>query len=229
MADALAIPECLIAFRHPRVSVLYRLVAVVLVVLFGLVTALGPSLPAGAAESHAKKPAASAQAKKAQGGHGEGDGHGGGGHGGGGHGGHGGEEEAAPETFIVLDLLSEAAEASVAGIGVKIAELNPKIKHINELYKKGENGKANAKILGILTEVVLIGALIELTGVGELFLSAISFAGDWMWQLGQSSLGILAITKSAVVAGEAVEEAAEEKFAHAAQAAQATPARKRKP
>ncbi|CAK0749037.1 hypothetical protein WCLP8_1990003 [uncultured Gammaproteobacteria bacterium] len=141
------------------------------------------------------------------------------------HGGHGGEaEEAAPETFIVLDLLSEAAEASVAGIGVKIAELSPKIKHINELYRQGEDTKANAKLLGIMTEVILIGALIEVTGVGELFLTAISFAGGWAYQLVQSTAGILAITKTAVFAGETVEEAAEEKFVHAAAAAKAAAA-----
>ncbi|MEI8393832.1 MAG: hypothetical protein WCF85_03785 [Rhodospirillaceae bacterium] len=130
-------------------------------------------------------------------------------------GGHGGEaEETAPETFVVLDLFSEALEASVAGIGIKIAELKPKVEHVNELYNNGEHHKALAKTLGISTELVLLGFLIETLGVGELFVSALSFSGNWIFQLAQSTAGILASTKVALFAGEKVEEATEEKYEH---------------
>ncbi|MEI8397323.1 MAG: hypothetical protein WCF85_21590 [Rhodospirillaceae bacterium] len=131
-----------------------------------------------------------------------------------GHGG-GGQEEAAPETFVVLDLFSEALEASVAGIGVKIAELKPKVEHINDLYRRGEKHKAFAQVLGISTEVVVLGFCIETFGIGELFLSALSFGGNWALQIAQSTVGIMASTKVAMLAGEKVEEATEEKFEHA--------------
>ena len=131
------------------------------------------------------------------------------GHGGGGH------EEAAPETFVVLDLFSEALEASVAGVGIKIAELKPKVEHINDLYKHGEKHKAYAQILGISTELVVLGFCIETFGIGDLFMSGLSFGANWAWQLAQSAAGVMASTKVALVAGEKVEEATEEKFEHA--------------
>ena len=137
----------------------------------------------------------------------------------GGHGapaGHGGaKEEAAPETFVVMDLFSEALEASVAGIGIKIAELKPKVEHINELYKHGEKHKAFAQVLGISTELVVLGFCIETFGIGDLFMSALSFGGNWAIQMAQSTVGIMASTKVALLAGEKVEEATEEKYEHA--------------
>ena len=136
----------------------------------------------------------------------------------GGHGapaGHGGKEETAPETFVVLDLFSEMFEASVAGVGVKIAELKPKVEHINELYKHGEKHKAFAQVLGISTELVVLGFCIETFGIGDLFMSALSFSGNWAIQLAQSTVGVMASTKVALVAGEKVEEATEEKYEHA--------------
>ena len=132
-------------------------------------------------------------------------------------GGHAGAEETAPEAFVVLDLFSEALEASFAGIGIKIAELKPKVEHVNELYDHGERHKAFAKVLGISTEVVLLGFLIETFGVGDLFLSALSFSGNWLMQMAQSTAGILVSTKVALFAGEKVEEATEEKYEHAIQ------------
>lgn len=130
------------------------------------------------------------------------------GHGGGGH------EETAPETFVVLDLFSEVFEASVAGIGVKVAELKPKVEHINELYQHGEKHKAFAQVLGISTELVVLGFCIETFGIGDLFMSALSFGGNWALQMAQSTVGIMASTKVALVAGEKVEEATEEKYEH---------------
>lgn len=127
---------------------------------------------------------------------------------------HGGKEETAPETFVVLDLFAEALEASFAGIGIKIAELKPKVEHVNMLYDNGERHKAFAKVLGISTEVILLGFFIETFGVGELFLSAMSFSGNWLTQLAQSTVGILLSTKVALLAGEKVEEATEEKYEH---------------
>ncbi len=138
------------------------------------------------------------------GGHGAPAGHGGGGH-----------EETAPETFVVLDLFSEVLEASVAGIGIKIAELKPKVEHINDLYTHGHKHKAFAQVLGISTELVVLGFCIETFGIGELFVSALSFGGNWAVQMAQSTVGIMASTKVALVAGEKVEEATEEKFEHA--------------
>jgi len=131
------------------------------------------------------------------------------------HGGHAGPEETAPETFVVLDLFSEALEASFAGIGIKIAELKPKVEHVNQLYDNGEKHKAFAKVLGISTELVLLGFFIETFGVGELFISALSFSGNWMMQMAQSTAGVLLSTKVALLAGEKVEEATEEKYEHA--------------
>ena len=130
--------------------------------------------------------------------------------------GHGGaKEEATPETFVVLDLFSEALEASVAGIGIKIAELKPKVEHINELYKHGEKHKAFAQVLGISTELVVLGFCIETFGIGDLFVSALSFGSNWAIQMAQSTVGVMASTKVALVAGEKVEEATEEKYEHA--------------
>lgn len=141
----------------------------------------------------------------------------GGGHAAPAHGeGHGeGKEETAPETFVVLDLFSEALEASVAGIGIKLAELKPKVEHVNELYHQGQRHKAFAQLLGISTEVVLVGFFIETFGVGEMFISALSFSGNWAWQMAQSAAGVMASTKVALLAGEKVEEAVEEKYEHA--------------
>ncbi|MEI7609571.1 MAG: hypothetical protein WCJ64_19500 [Rhodospirillaceae bacterium] len=130
-----------------------------------------------------------------------------------GHG--GGKEETAPETYVVLDLFSEMFEASVAGVGVKIAELKPKVEHINELYKHGEKHKAFAQVLGISTELVVLGFCIETFGIGDLFMSALSFGGNWAIQLAQSTVGVMASTKVALLAGEKVEEATEEKYEHA--------------
>ena len=136
-----------------------------------------------------------------------------------GHGGHeGGHEgggETAPETFVVLDLFSEALEASVAGIGIKIAELKPKVEHINELYHDGRKHQAFAQVLGISTEVVVLGFFIETFGIGDLFVSALSFTGNWAMQMAQSTVGVMASTKVALFAGEKVEEATEEKYEHA--------------
>ena len=130
-----------------------------------------------------------------------------------GHG--GGGKEAAPETFVVLDLFSEALEASVAGVGIKVAELKPKVEHINELYKHGEKHKAFAQVLGISTELVVLGFCIETFGIGDLFVSALSFGSNWAIQMAQSTVGVMASTKVALVAGEKVEEATEEKYEHA--------------
>jgi len=128
--------------------------------------------------------------------------------------GHDGKEEPAPETFVVLDLFAEALEASFAGIGIKIAELKPKVEHVNTLYGNGERHKAFAKVLGISTEIILLGFFIETFGVGEMFLSALSFSGNWVMQMAQSTVGILVSTKVALLAGEKVEEATEEKYEH---------------
>jgi hypothetical protein len=125
-----------------------------------------------------------------------------------------GKKEPAPEAFVVLDLFSEALEASVAGVGVKVTELKPKVEHIHELYQNGEKHKAFVKTLGVSTEVVLLGFFIETFGVGELFISALSFSGNWLLQLAQSAGGIMASSKVALIVGEKVEEAAEEKYEH---------------
>jgi hypothetical protein len=133
-----------------------------------------------------------------------------------GHGGHGEHgEETPPETFMLLEIITEAFEAGFAGPGIKLAELNPKLKGINDLYSHGEAPKAWAKILGIATEVVLAGFLLEITGVAELAMAGLSLSGNWMAQLAESAIGIMLVTKTALVAGETVEEAAEERFAHA--------------
>ncbi|MEI6986327.1 MAG: hypothetical protein WCK65_09365 [Rhodospirillaceae bacterium] len=114
----------------------------------------------------------------------------------------------------MLDLFSEMLEASVAGVGIKIAELKPKVEHINELYHNGEKHKALALCLGVSTEVVLLGLLIETFGIAELFISALSFPGDWAIMMAQSTAGIMLSTKVALIAGEKVEEATEEKYEH---------------
>ena len=129
-------------------------------------------------------------------------------------GGHDGAEETAPETFVVLDLFGEALEAGVIGIGVKIAELKPKVEHINMLYGNGPRHEAFTKVLGISTEVVLLGFLIETFGIGELFVSALSFSSGWAAQFAQSTAGIMISTKASLLAGEKVEEAAAEKYEH---------------
>jgi|GEM_PF-2898771 len=123
-----------------------------------------------------------------------------------------GEEETPPETFVVLDLFSEALEASFAGIGVKFVELKPKVEDVNQMYHNGEKHKALAKALGISTEVVLLGFFVEAFGIGEMFISALSFSNDWLLLFAQSTVGILASTKVALIAGEKVEEAVEERY-----------------
>ena len=131
--------------------------------------------------------------------------------------GHGKEagKEAAPETYVVLDLFSEAFDASIAGIGVKIAELKPKVENINDLYAHGETHKAFAQVLGISTELVVLGFCIETFGLADTFMSALSFGGGWAWQLAQSTVGVMGSTKVALLAGEKVEEATEEKYGRA--------------
>ncbi|CAK0773937.1 conserved hypothetical protein [Gammaproteobacteria bacterium] len=124
----------------------------------------------------------------------------------------GAEEETPPETFVVLDLFSEALEASFAGVGVKFAELKPKVEGVNQMYHNGEKHKALAKALGISTEVVLLGFFVEALGIGEMFISALSFSNDWLLLFAQSTVGILASTKVALIAGEKVEEAVEERY-----------------
>ena len=135
------------------------------------------------------------------------------------HEGHGeGGKEPAPETFVILDLFSEALESSVAGLGVKVTELKSKAEHIRELYRNGEKHKAFAKTLGTSTEVVLLGFMIEAFGIGEMFISALSFSGNWLMQLAQSLGGVAISTKVALLAGEHVEEATIEKYKHAVRA-----------
>ena len=131
--------------------------------------------------------------------------------------GHGKEaaKEAAPETYVVLDLFSEAFDASIAGIGVKIAELKPKVENINDLYAHGETHKAFAQALGISTELVVLGFCIETFGIADTFMSALSFGGNWVWQIAQSTAGVMASTKVALLAGDKVEEATEENYDHA--------------
>ncbi len=124
----------------------------------------------------------------------------------------GGHDEAAPETFVILDLFSEALEASVAGVGVQIVELKPKVEHVNAMYQNGEKHKAFAKALGISTEVVLLGVFIETFGIGEMFVSALSFPSDWLTLMVQSVVGVMLSTKVALFAGEKVEEATEERY-----------------
>lgn len=124
-------------------------------------------------------------------------------------------EETRPETFIVLDLFSEALEASVAGVGVKITELKPKVQDVHKMYEKGEKHRALAKVLGVSTEIILVGFFIETFGIGETFIAALSFSGDWLLQLAQSTISILASSKVALLAGEKVEEAVEHKYAAA--------------
>lgn len=133
-----------------------------------------------------------------------------------------GGEAATPETFAVLDLFSEALEASVAGVGVKISELGPKIANIRDLYQNGDNNKAFAKALGVSTEIVMLGFFIEAFGIGDAFVSALSFSGDWISQLVQSVGGVMLSTKAASGISERVEEAAEAKYEHAAHATQTT-------
>ena len=136
------------------------------------------------------------------------------------------KEEAAPETFVVLDLISEGMEASVAGVGVKIAELKPKVEHINELYDNGQKHEALAKVLGISTEIMILGYCIEFLGTGELFMSAITFGSNWAWQMAQSAAGIAASSKIALFFGEKVEEATEEHYEHEIHHEQSHPKKK---
>lgn len=130
----------------------------------------------------------------------------------GGQGEHGGQEETPPETFLMLDLFSEAMEASIAGVGVKISEIKPKLTDIHEMYQNGEKHLAMAKALGISTEVVLVGFFVETFGIGEMFISALSFSGNWLLNIAMSTAGILASTKAATLAGEKVEGAVEHKY-----------------
>ncbi|CAK0769601.1 hypothetical protein CCP3SC5AM1_600012 [Gammaproteobacteria bacterium] len=124
------------------------------------------------------------------------------------------EEETPPETFVFLDFFSEMLETSFGGVGVKIAELTPKVQHVNEMYQHGEKHRAFAKALGIATEVVLIGFFVETFGIGEMFISAISFQDNWPLLMGQSMLGVMLSTKVALFLGEQVEEAAEHQYEH---------------
>ena len=124
------------------------------------------------------------------------------------------EEGTAPETYAVLDLFSEIFEASIAGVGIKIAELKPKVENVNNLYQKGEKHEALAQVLGISTEVVVLGFLIETFAVGDAFAAALSFSNNWLISLGHSVAGVMASTKAALFAGEKVEEAAKEKYEH---------------
>ena len=124
------------------------------------------------------------------------------------------KKELAPEAYIAMDLATEAFESSPAGIGVKIAELKPKVEHIHELYNTGHKNEAIAKILGISTELVVIAYLIETFGIGELFVSSISFQNNWAIQMAQATIGVLISSKIALFLGEKVEEAAEEKLHH---------------
>ncbi|CAK0763243.1 conserved hypothetical protein [Gammaproteobacteria bacterium] len=132
------------------------------------------------------------------------------------HGGGEGEEgeETPPETFVILDFFSEALEASVAGIGVKIVELKPKVEHVNEMYNHGEKHKAFAKSLGIATEVVMMGFFLETFGIGEMFISALSFQDNWLASFAGSAIGVMSSTKAALLLGEKVEEAAEHQYEH---------------
>lgn len=127
---------------------------------------------------------------------------------------HSKHEETPPEAFVVLDLFSEVLESSVGGIGVKVAELTPKIEHINEIYQHGEKHKAFARALGIATEVVLIGFFVETFGIGEIFISALSFQDNWWLLMAQSMLGVMLSTRVALFFGEKVEEAAERQYEH---------------
>ena len=124
------------------------------------------------------------------------------------------KKELAPEAYIAMDLATEAFESSPAGIGVKIAELKPKVEHIHELYNTGHKNEAIAKILGISTELVVVAYLIETFGIGELFVSSISFQNNWAIQMAQATIGVLISSKIALFLGEKVEEAAEEKLHH---------------
>jgi hypothetical protein len=133
------------------------------------------------------------------------------------HGPRGHEErskETPPETYAVLDLFSEALEASTAGIGVKITELKSKAEDIQKLYRSGNKHQALAKTLGTTTEVVVLGFLIETFGLGEMFVSALSLSSNWLLQLVQSIGGILLSSKAAVAAGDKIEEAVERKYEH---------------
>ena len=121
-------------------------------------------------------------------------------------------EETPPETFVVLDLFSEALEASVAGVGVKLVELKPKVEHVSDMYQNGEKHKAFSKALGISTELVMLGVFIETFGISDLFVSALSFPSDWMMLMARSSIGVMLSTKVALLAGEKVEEATMEHY-----------------
>ena len=123
-------------------------------------------------------------------------------------------EETPPETFVLLELFSEALESHIGGIGVKIAELQPKVEHIQTMYQEGEKHKAFAKALGIATEVIMIGFLIETFGIGELFIASLSFQENWLSLMAQSMVGIMLSTKIALFIGEKVEEAAEHRYEH---------------
>jgi len=123
-------------------------------------------------------------------------------------------EETPPETFVILDFFSEALEASVAGVGVKIVELRPKVEHVNEMYNNGEKHKAFAKALGIATEVVMIGFFIETFGIGEMFISGLSFQDNWLLSFVGSGVGVMLSTKAGLLIGEKVEEEAEHRYEH---------------
>ena len=86
--------------------------------------------------------------------------------------------------------------------------------HIHELYNTGHKNEAIAKILGISTELVVVAYLIETFGIGELFVSSISFQNNWAIQMAQATIGVLISSKIALFLGEKVEEAAEEKLHH---------------
>lgn len=124
-------------------------------------------------------------------------------------GGHGG---TPPEHFVFMELFTELIHLEIGGIWVKITELKPKVLHIQDLYRKGEKHEAYAKSLGISTEVITLGFLIEHFGVPELFISAITFSENWLWHLALSMAGVMLSTKAAVVIAETVEEAVEEKY-----------------
>ena len=120
--------------------------------------------------------------------------------------------EPPPETFVILDLFSEALEASVAGVGVQIVELKPKVEHVSDMYHNGETHKAFSTALGISTELVLLGVFVETLGIGNMFASALSFPSDWMRLMAQSMVGVMLSTKAALFAGEKVEEATVERY-----------------
>lgn len=128
---------------------------------------------------------------------------------GGGHGGHG---ETPPENFVVMDLIVELFHFELGGLWVKITELKPKVLHIQELYLKGDKHKAYAKSLGVSTEVIVLGFMIEHFGIAELFISAMMFSDYWLAELAMSMIGVMLSTKAAVVIAETVEEAVEEKY-----------------